>query len=89
MTVKHVKVTLKRKMAPYRKDHMLLIGAKTFIVRGTILIRLISNGHLIQIIKKKSLLFMLVTNNHKLIIADNDNDIDTADDDNDDDDDDQ
>ena len=89
MTVKHVKVKLKRKMAPYRKDHMLLIGAKTFIVRGTILIRLISNGHLITNNKKKSLLFMLVTNNHKLIIADNDNDIDTADDDNDDDDDDQ
>ena len=47
MTVKHVKVKLKRKMAVYRKDHMLLIGAKTFIVRSTILIPLISNGHLI------------------------------------------
>ena len=44
-------------MALYRKDHMLLIGAKTFIVRGTILIPLISNGHLITNKKKKFLTF--------------------------------
>ena len=50
---------IKKKMAPYRKDHMLLIGAKTFIVRGTILILLIPNGHLITNKKKISLLFML------------------------------
>ena len=57
VTVKHVKVKLKRKMAPYRKDHMLLIVAKTFIMRGTILIPSISNGHLIANKKKISLLF--------------------------------
>ena len=57
VTVKHVKVKLKRKMAPYRKDHMLLIVAKTFIMRGTILIPSISNGHLITNKKKISLLF--------------------------------
>ena len=43
---------IKKKMALYRKDHMLLIGAETFIVRGTILIPLISNGHLITNKKK-------------------------------------
>ena len=57
VTVKHVKVKLKRKMAPYRKDHILLIGAKTFIVRGTILIPLISNGHLVTLIKNDFLTF--------------------------------
>ena len=31
---------------------MLLIGAETFIVRGTVLIPLISNGHLITNKKK-------------------------------------
>ena len=46
------KIKLKRKMALYRKDHMLLIGAETFIVRGTNLIPLISNGHLITNKKK-------------------------------------
>ena len=57
VTVKRVKVKLKRKMALYRKDHMLLIEAKTFIVRGTILIPLISSGHLITLIKKDFLTF--------------------------------
>ena len=36
---------------------MLLIEAKTFIVRGTILIPLISSGHLITLIKKDFLTF--------------------------------
>ena len=44
LTVKHDKVKLKRNMEPYGKHHMLLTGAKTSIVRGTILIPLISNG---------------------------------------------
>ena len=57
VTVKRVKVKLKRKMALYRKDHMLLIEAKTFIVRGTLLIPLISSGHLITLIKKDFLTF--------------------------------
>ena len=61
VTVKHVKVKLKRKMALYRKDHRLLIGAETFIVRGTILIPLISNGHLITN-KKKILTFYFEVN---------------------------
>ena len=58
LTVKHVKVKLKRKMAPYRKHHMLLIRAETFIVRGRILVPLISNS---QLIRNKTifLLFML------------------------------
>ena len=38
---------IKRNMEPYGKHHMLLIGAKTFILRCTILIPLISNGYLI------------------------------------------
>ena len=46
VTVKLVKVKLKRNMEPYGKHHMLLIGAKTFILRCTILIPLISNGYL-------------------------------------------
>ena len=58
LTVKHTKVKLKRKMAPYRKHHMLLIRAETFIVRGRILIPLISNGQLITS-KTIFLLFML------------------------------
>ena len=40
---------------------MLLIGAETFIVRGTILIPLISNGHLITN-KKKILTFYFEVN---------------------------
>ena len=39
VTVKHVKVKLKRNMEPYGKHQMLLIRAKTFIVRRTILIQ--------------------------------------------------
>ena len=62
VTVKRVKVKLKRKMALYRKDHMLLIEPKTFIVRGTILIPLISNGHLITNKKKRFLTFYFEVN---------------------------
>ena len=58
LTVKNVKITLKRKMASDGKHHMLLIRAESFIVRGTILIPLISNGQLITN-KKIFLIFML------------------------------
>ena len=53
---------------------MLLIGAKTFIVRGTILIPLISHGHLITI----------ADNDNDIDTADDDNNDDDDDDDDDD-----
>ena len=57
LTVKHVKVKLKRKMAPYGKHHTLLIRAEHFIVQGTILIPLISNG---QLITNKNIFLLFV-----------------------------
>ena len=100
VTVKHVKVKLKRNMEPYGKHHMLLTGAKTFILRCTILIPLTSNGYLIT--KKKTRFpYFLFWGWHEAVgisfvnwifnlVPNNhkliiaDNDLDTADDDNDD-----